>query len=102
MAGNFHRVLIFVIFVVDLAVTKFFHPRKLMLMVIWLCESMMMGMATNIIAAWPTVVIVIQLIASSTLIFFYVMLFVQVSIGKAIDYIHVLWYGLVANKEDRK
>ena len=30
MPGNFHGVLIFVIFVVDLAVTKFSHPRKLM------------------------------------------------------------------------
>ena len=30
MAGNFHGVLIFVIFVIDLAVTKFSHPRKLM------------------------------------------------------------------------
>ena len=30
MAGNFRGVLIFVIFVVDLAVTKFSHPRKLM------------------------------------------------------------------------
>ena len=54
MAGNFHRVLIFVIFMVDLAVTKLFHPRKLMPMVIWLCESMMMGVATNTVAAWPT------------------------------------------------
>ena len=30
MAGNFRGVLIFVIFMVDLAVTKFFHPQKLM------------------------------------------------------------------------
>ena len=30
MAGNFCGVLIFVIFVVDLAVTKFSHPRILM------------------------------------------------------------------------
>ena len=30
MADNFRGVLIFVIFMVDLAVTKFFHPRKLM------------------------------------------------------------------------
>ena len=54
MVGNFRGVLIFVIFVVDLAVTKFFHPRKLMPggdMV--LCESMMMGVATNIVAARP-------------------------------------------------
>ena len=35
MAGNFRGVLIFVIFVVDLAVTKFSHPRKLMPKVIW-------------------------------------------------------------------
>ena len=51
MAGNFRGVLIFVI---DLAVTKFSHPRKLMPTVI-LCESMMMGMAKNIMAARPTV-----------------------------------------------
>ena len=51
MVGNFCGVLIFVIFVVDLAVTKF-HPRKLMPMVI--CESMMMSVATNIIATRPT------------------------------------------------
>ena len=30
VAGNFRGVLIFVIFVVDLAVTKFSHPLKLM------------------------------------------------------------------------
>ena len=30
MAGNFRGVLIFVIFVVDVAVTKFSHPQKLM------------------------------------------------------------------------
>ena len=30
MAGNLHGVLIFIIFMVDLAVTKFFHPQKLM------------------------------------------------------------------------
>ena len=52
MAGKFRGVLIFVIFVVNLAVTKFFHPRKLMLTVI--CEFMMMGVATNIVAAQPT------------------------------------------------
>ena len=34
MAGNFRGVPIFVIFVVDLAVTKFSHPQKLMPMVI--------------------------------------------------------------------
>ena len=49
MAGDFHGVLIFVIFVVDLAVTKF---SWVMLTVI--CESMMMGVATNIVAARPT------------------------------------------------
>ena len=48
MAGNFRGVLIFVIFAVDLAVTKFFHPQKLMPK---LCKSMMMGAATNIVAA---------------------------------------------------
>ena len=55
MVGNFHGVLIFVIFMVDLAVTKFSHPRKLMPIVIWyiLCESMMMGVATNIVAVRP-------------------------------------------------
>ena len=45
MVGNFHGELSFVIFMVDLAVTKFFYPQKLM--VICLCESMMMGMVTN-------------------------------------------------------
>ena len=35
MAGNFREVLIFVIFMVDLAVTKFSHPQKLMPTVIW-------------------------------------------------------------------
>ena len=34
MVGNFCGVLIFVIFVVDLAGTKLFHPQKLMLRVI--------------------------------------------------------------------
>ena len=43
--------LIFVIFVVDLAVTKFSYPRKLMPTV---CESMMMGVATNFVTARPT------------------------------------------------
>ena len=52
MVGNFRRVLIFIIFVVDLAVMKFSHPRKLMLMV--MCESMMIGVATNIVLALPT------------------------------------------------
>ena len=54
MAGNFRGVLIFVIFVVDLAVTKFSHPRKLMPTVTVICESMMMGVATNIVAARQT------------------------------------------------
>ena len=75
--------LIFVLFVVDLAVTKFSHPRKLKPTVI--CESMMMGVAKNIVA-------VIQLMASSTLIFFYLKLFVQVSADMT----------LVLNKEDRE
>ena len=61
MAGKFRGVLTFVIFVADLAVTKFFHPRKLMPTVIWLCESMMMGVATNIVAARPTLPIVSKL-----------------------------------------
>ena len=52
MAGNFRGVLILVIFVIDLAVTKLSHPRKLMPTVI--CESMMMGVATNIVAARST------------------------------------------------
>ena len=47
MAGNFRAVLIFVIFVVDLAVTKFSHPRKLMPKVMVLCKSMMTGVAKN-------------------------------------------------------
>ena len=54
MAGNFRGVLIFVIFMVDLAVTKF-PPTKINAygdMV--LCESMMMGVATNIVAVRPT------------------------------------------------
>ena len=46
MVGNFRGALIFVIFVVDLAVTKFSHPRKLMPTVI--CESMVMGVTINI------------------------------------------------------
>ena len=53
IVGNFHGVLIFVIFVVDLAVTKFSHPRKLKPTVI--CESMMMGVTNNIVAARLTV-----------------------------------------------
>ena len=57
----------------------------------------MMGVATNIVAVRPilssvskqrTVATVIQLIVSSTLIFFYLMPFVQVSVG--------------INKEDRE
>ena len=39
MAGNFRGVLIFDIFVVDLAVTKFSHPRKLLPTVIWYYAS---------------------------------------------------------------
>ena len=92
MAGNFRGVLIFVIFMVDLAVTKF-PPTKINAygdMV--LCESMMMGVATNIVAVRPT----LSSIASnsshcrpadkcSTLIFFYLMPFVQVSIGMALQ-----------------
>ena len=56
MAGNFRGVLIFIILVVDLAVTKFSHSRKVMPTMIWyiLCKSMMMGVATNIVAARPT------------------------------------------------
>ena len=57
MAGNFCGVLIFAIFVVDLAVTKFSHPQILMPigdMVVCDCESMMMGVATNTVAARPT------------------------------------------------
>ena len=54
MVGNFRGMLIFVIFIVDLAVTKFSHPRKLMPTVTVICESMMMGVATNIVAARPT------------------------------------------------
>ena len=49
MAGNLREVLIFVIFVANLAVTKFSHPRKLLPTVI--SESMMMGVATNIVAS---------------------------------------------------
>ena len=61
MAGNFRGVLIFVIFVVDLAVTKFSHPRKLMPTV----ESTMMGVA-NTSQCQATVATVIQLMESST------------------------------------
>ena len=80
MAGNIRGVLIFV---VDLAVTKFSHPRKLMPTVI--CESIMMGVATNIVAAWPQTLSSISkqgvysshcMVAYSTLIF-YLMLFVK-------------------------
>ena len=48
MAGNFHGVQIFVIFigVVNLVVTK--------INIYVLCESMMMGVATNIVAVRPT------------------------------------------------
>ena len=87
MAGNFHGVLIFVIFVVDLAVMKFSHPQKLMpTMILWyyICESMMMGVATNIVAARPTlssiaskVPTIIQLLRH--VILFYLMLFVTVA-----------------------
>ena len=51
MAGNFRGVLIFA---VDLAVTKISHPQKLMPVVIILCESMMMGMAKNIVVVHTT------------------------------------------------
>ena len=56
MAGNFRGVLIFVIFVVDLAITKFSHPCTKINAYgdMVLCESMMMGVATTIVAAWPT------------------------------------------------
>ena len=54
MVGNFRCVLVFVVFVVDLAVTKVFHPRKLMLTMIWLCESMMMGMP------WPQTLLAVR------------------------------------------
>ena len=50
LAGNFCGVLIFVIFVVDLACShEISHPQKLMPTV----ESMMMGVAKNIAAARP-------------------------------------------------
>ena len=56
MADNFRGVLIFVIFTVNLAVTKSSHaPMKINAyddMV--LCESMMMGVAINVVAARPT------------------------------------------------
>ena len=54
MAGNFRGVLIFVIFVVDLE-SRNFPPTKINAygdMV--LCESTMMGVATNIVAVRPT------------------------------------------------
>ena len=56
MVGNFRGVLMFVIFVVDLAVTKFSHLRKLMPTVIMVLRirAMVMGVATNIVAAQPT------------------------------------------------
>ena len=38
MVGNFRAVLIFVIFVVDLAVMKISHPRKLMPTVIYIIQ----------------------------------------------------------------
>ena len=57
MADNFRGVLIFVIFVVDLhdLESRNFPPTKINAygdMV--LCESTMMGVATNIVAARPT------------------------------------------------
>ena len=39
MAGNFRGVLILVIVMIDLAVMKFSHPRKLMPTVIWYYAS---------------------------------------------------------------
>ena len=56
MAGNFRGMLIFV---VDLAVKRLSHPRKLMPTVIWGGGGgggggMMMGVATNIVVARPT------------------------------------------------
>ena len=57
LAGNFRGVLIFVIFVVDLAIMRFSHLRKIIIYAygdMVLCESMMMGVAINIVAAWPT------------------------------------------------
>ena len=54
MAGNFRGVLIFVIFMVDLAVTKFSTHKNKCLGDMVLGESMMMGVATNIVAVRPT------------------------------------------------
>ena len=56
MAGSFRGVLIFVIFVVDLE-SRNFPPTKINAYVdniMVLCESTMMGVATNIVAARPT------------------------------------------------
>ena len=39
---------VILIFIVGLVVIKIFHPRKLMPIII-ICESMMMGVATNIV-----------------------------------------------------
>ena len=88
MAGNFRRVLIFIIFVVGLAVTKFSHPRKLMPTVIWYHDDgrghrYRDSAANTFQCVQATVATVIQLIASSTLIFFYLMPFVPVSVGMA-------------------
>ena len=58
MADNYRRVLIFVIFMVDLAVTNF-PPTKInaygiMVLATYIYESMVMGVATNIVAVQPT------------------------------------------------
>ena len=84
MAGNFCGVLIFVIFVVDLPVTKFSHPRKLIPTVTVICEFMMMGVATNIVAARPTLSSIGSYCYLADGLFdTNILLFVQVSVGMA-------------------
>ena len=73
----------FVIFVVDLAVTKFSHPRKLMPMGYGTMRVHDNGHGQHLpVLASNSIATVIQLIASLTLIF-YLRPFVQVSVGMA-------------------
>ena len=86
MAGNFRGVLISVIFVIDLTVTKFSHPTKINAYGDMRVRDDGRGHKHRGSAAntsqyqQATVAIIIQLMVSSTLIFFYLMLFVQVSV----------------------
>ena len=96
IAGNFHGVLIFVTFVVDLAVMKFSHPRKLKPTVI--CKSMMMGVAKNIVAArhFPVLASNSSHCHSADGVFD-----TNILLSQAI-YPSFCGYGLVLNKEDHE